>query len=909
MFKFDKRDAVGSALRTPLERLPTDAGEAFGLAWQNSLRAGNTNSIVYGLREEYKTILDDIEKRTGKTLINPANFLGMTDSFEAAKTGADPDVGGVKAYQAQVSTINEFIARNQAEFPDLKPIIPQEVMDTVIKKGRAAREDWAIASEYAGTGADISGFLGGMAGSAVDPPNIAATVVGAMVPGSMALRPLMLREAGINAATEVVLEPGKRDVANTLGFKRDLGDFAADVGGAAVFGAGFSGALVGIGRGFSYLRNLRNSTNPQERSAGIVGERTLESILEDNPSSYTARVASAESGGNLAAKAATSSATGKFQFIESTWNELAGETGVPRVTQGQPDPRLNEAFQNTQMEAYTKRSTAALTEAGLATNNANLYVTHFLGQKGGVDFLKGLEASPNTPALALVDPDAVQANRSVFYKKDGTPRTAKEFYAWASKKVGVDDPTGLPEQHIANYDKSMQAMAEDATAPDPGVIPGKARQPYVEGLEVVDPNTLQVDARTFQFKEGGDELGVTDRLKGVEKWEPDFAGVALVYERQDGARFIADGHQRLNLAKRTGGALNARILREADGWTPEAVRVRAAVKNIAEGTGSPLDAARIMRAAKDAQLPPLPPTSALVRQGRALAELADEPFQMVVNGVVPENYGALVGRLLKDPKLQEAAIKVLNKTSPENAVQAEAIVRQVGETDVTTGTQSSLFGDEVITESLYLERAKVMDAALKSLKKDKAVFSTLVNQADRIEGAGNRLSRETNMERMTQDGKVTDYIQKLASRKGPISDALSDAARQLKEGGRPGDATRSFLQTVRGAIDNGLDGGSGGRDGGSLADGQQLAQPAEIRAQQEFFEKQPDDFMDDLINGQVDDALADGTLSRDMDIYVEDGAGNMVKTKVGAIMDDLEADKVMVAELTDCVEGGTEVVA
>jgi hypothetical protein len=897
MFKFDKRDAVGSALRTPLERLPTDAGEAFNLAWQNSLRAGNSNSITYGLREEYAPILDDLEKRTGKRLINPANFLGMSDDPTSGKAG----------YDAQVSKINEFIARNQAEFPDLKPVVADDVFQSVVKKGRAAREEWATASEYAGTTATISGFFGSVAGSTTDPVNIAATAVGVMMPGSRALAPMMGREAGINAVAEAALEPGKREVADTLGFKRDLGDFATDVTGAAVFGAGFAGATDMVGRGFSYMRGLRNSANPQDRSAGIMGERALESLVEDNPSSYVARVASAESGGNLAAKAATSSATGKFQFLESTWNDLANETGVPRVTSGQPDPRLDESFQNAQMEAYTKRSTTALQTAGLDVSNANLYVTHFLGQQGGVDFLKGLQASPNVPAASLVSDEAVQANRSVFFKKDGTARTAQEFYAWASKKVGVDNPTGLPEQHISNYDKSMQAMAEDATAPDPGVIPGKARQPYIEGVELVDPNTLQVDARTFQFKEGGDELGVTDRLKGVEKWEPDFAGIALIYERADGGRFIADGHQRLNLAKRTGGIMNARILREADGWTPEAVRVRAAVKNIAEGTGSPLDAARIMRAAKDAQLPPLPPTSALVRQGRALAELADEPFQMVINGVVPENYGALVGRLIKDPKMQEAAIKVLNKTSPENTTQAEAIVRQVGETDVTTGTQSSLFGDEVITESLYLERAKVMDAALKSLKKDKAVFSTLVNQAERIEGAGNRLSRETNMERMTQDAKVTDYIQKLASRKGPISDALSDAARALKEGGRPGDATRGFLKTVRGAIDDGLDGGSGGRDSGSLADSQRPLEPAEIRAQHDFLEKQPDDFMDDLINGQVDDALADGRLARDMDVYVEDPSGIMVKKKIGAILDDLEADKTMVVELTDCVEGGTEV--
>ena len=65
-----------------------------------------------------------------------------------------------------------------------------------------------------------------------------------------------------------------------------------------------------------------------------------------------------------------------------------------------------------------------------------------------------------------------------------------------------------------------------------------------------DPDEIEVDAELFQFKEGGDEFGVTDRLQGITKWMPDQAGTVVVYEYADGRRFIADGHQRLGLAKR-----------------------------------------------------------------------------------------------------------------------------------------------------------------------------------------------------------------------------------------------------------------------------------------------------------------------------------------------------------------------
>jgi hypothetical protein len=35
-----------------------------------------------------------------------------------------------------------------------------------------------------------------------------------------------------------------------------------------------------------------------------------------------------------------------------------------------------------------------------------------------------------------------------------------------------------------------------------------------------DPRDIQVDARTFQFKGGGDEFGVTDRLRLHYQMEP-----------------------------------------------------------------------------------------------------------------------------------------------------------------------------------------------------------------------------------------------------------------------------------------------------------------------------------------------------------------------------------------------------
>ena len=49
--------------------------------------------------------------------------------------------------------------------------------------------------------------------------------------------------------------------------------------------------------------------------------------------------------------------------------------------------------------------------------------------------------------------------------------------------------------------------------------------------------------------------------------------------------------------------------------------------------------------------------------------------------------------------------------------------------------------DEEITESLYLQRAKVLDESLKLLRRDKKTFANLVRNQERIEREGNTLKK------------------------------------------------------------------------------------------------------------------------------------------------------------------------
>lgn len=376
------------------------------------------------------------------------------------------------------------------------------------------------------------------------------------------------------------------------------------------------------------------------------------------------------------------------------------------------------------------------------------------------------------------------------------------------------------EEHNKHFNAAYNALLNDTAQVDlpPSSLPVKQTGVHhfdeLNGtLERLDIDNIEVDAKLFQFKSGSDAQGVTERLAGEKKWNQVNSNVALTYEYADGRRFIADGHQRLALAKRIKAEdpsqdvqLYSYVLRETDGVTVEQARVIAAMKNISEITDNKsaqyIDAAKVLRV-DPARIEDIPQSSNFVSVTRGLTSLDDEAFGLVVNEIVPPNYAALVGRLEKDAAKQMAIMRLLAKTEPANITQAEAIVRQARDMDFTKTTQDSLFGEEVMLESLFAERAKVLDEALKILQRDQNTFANLVRNEKTIAEGGNKLETESNRKRAEINGQAKQTITTLASRTGDISTALSNAAKRFKETGKAAPAARDFAEFVRGGIERG----------------------------------------------------------------------------------------------------------
>tara|TARA_B100000424_G_C22944950_1_gene502880 strand:+ start:787 stop:4482 length:3696 start_codon:yes stop_codon:yes gene_type:complete len=365
------------------------------------------------------------------------------------------------------------------------------------------------------------------------------------------------------------------------------------------------------------------------------------------------------------------------------------------------------------------------------------------------------------------------------------------------------------ESDAAVFNNKAPAISDETTIQPTQEIIASSTDNLNGVMFSVPARDVLIDAKRFQFKEGGDEYGVTERLQGVTEWDNVKAGTVILWEDVDGKIFIADGHQRAGLAKRIMDQdpsqdinLVGYKLREVDGISAEKARVIAATANIAQGTGTAIDAAKILRVEPE-RLSELPPRSILVSQARDLEKLSEEAFGSIVNGVIPQNYGAIVGRLIDDPDKQQAAIQVLAKSDAANAFQAETIVRQVNEQDLVKEVQSGLFGDEVLAESLFLERARVLDRTYKILREDKTAFENLSKNADRIEAEGNKLEKIRNQERANQNGKAITLLQALATRKGELSDELSAAARTARETNNYANAARGFAESVRRGIERG----------------------------------------------------------------------------------------------------------
>lgn len=147
----------------------------------------------------------------------------------------------------------------------------------------------------------------------------------------------------------------------------------------------------------------------------------------DIPDDYWPMLAQIESGNRPYVKASSSSASGLYQFIRSTWIGEGGQWGTD-TSQAFGGLKPSEAEQLQRAKSFTAKNAATLTARGIPINKASLYAAHFFGDGTAA---KVIAADVNARADLIAGEDATNANPSILQGK-----TVAQFLTWLHTKTG-----------------------------------------------------------------------------------------------------------------------------------------------------------------------------------------------------------------------------------------------------------------------------------------------------------------------------------------------------------------------------------------------------------------------------------------------------------------------------------------
>lgn len=763
----------------------------------------------------------------------------------AAGMGTAPQtVSGIDR-DAVWSAIATARSRNPKAFADLGA--DRASFDREVLRRRGGRDaDQATLARGTGIAGTVAPFVGGMGASFADPFNIITLPLGG---GGRTIAGKVLSEAAVNMGVQAFQLPWQDRAKARLGEDFTAGQMAESVllAGAGAGALRLGGALIGKGAAKAWdampldMRlamalkadlppevrspDLQAALNVVERSAEVdasspyVGTyagldrhvaqletamHTLEALPVAEPSRFVAgpptpagRAPVRASGGGSFDREAALSFILKLEGGPELVTDSGGLTKYGISQNANPGVDIANLTEAQAREIYRSKylaplnlkgqsAEAALVAADASVNHGPGFAQQILKATGG-------------------DPAGMIALRRAEYARlvrENPAKYARYANGWENRLQQIEERIGLRPGEAGTSPVGALDLpeAEPLIRPDAldtvrPLVDAAGARPEIVPLR---PSEIQVDAPLMQFKSEGDAFGVTERLRGVTRWDPMSAGTVTVWERADGARFIADGHQRLGLAKRIMAQdpaqdiqLNAFVLREADGVSARDARIMTAHKNLREGSGKAVDAAKVFREAgadEDliASMPSKGREGSVIRDGRALADLSQEAFGAVVNEVIPERYGAVIGRLARDfPDQHMALVDLLAQLEPANRHQAESIVRQALEAGFSKESQVELFGSREVTSALFLQRAKVLDRTLAELRKLKGAFGVAARNAEALDAAGNTIDVRASEAAASDNARALALVDQLALRRGNAVNAIVTQAAERLANGEP----------------------------------------------------------------------------------------------------------------------------
>jgi len=404
---------------------------------------------------------------------------------------------------------------------------------------------------------------------------------------------------------------------------------------------------------------------------------------------------------------------------------------------------------------------------------------------------------------------AFRAGKYVSRLRTATPEEVPAAAA-AAKSATEDLQREVVKQANTVPERPVTAPAAAPAQP----IPDMQAPAYREVAEV-DPKTIIADPQRFQFKEAGrlTKTGASGSLAESSGYNPELAGIISVWrDPANGVSYVVNGHNRLRLAKNDG--TSKVLVRYLQANTPEEARAIGALQNIAEGQGTPVDAAKFMRDtgknAEDMAAQGINMSGPVIAKAVPLTNLPQNLFDRATTGQLELSKAVALGSEKLDPQIinDVAAEAGKRKWSADKITQAMQEAK-FAQTESKGDDLLSLLGAEWASKtSNFNQLLDVRTEAFRALREEMVALTSAAREGRKgiLEAAGNQIDVAASQAARNQAAQGVEVFNRVTGYKGPVRDLLNELASQV--GGKQTAKTlvAENLDRLRAAIDAEING-------------------------------------------------------------------------------------------------------
>lgn len=368
------------------------------------------------------------------------------------------------------------------------------------------------------------------------------------------------------------------------------------------------------------------------------------------------------------------------------------------------------------------------------------------------------------------------------------PRAQRPAAAQPVPAAAVDNAVDNAAPAPAPAAAAPEPAPAAAPAPRPEPIPDMQAPVYRDVAEV-DPQGIVADPQRFQFKEAGrlTKTGASGSLAESSGYNPELAGIISVWrDPANGTTYVVNGHNRLRLAKEDG---SRRVLvRYLQANTAEEARAIGALQNIAEGNGTPVDAAKFMRDtgknAEDMAGQGINMSGPVIAKAIPLTNLPQNLFDKVTTGQLDLAKAIALGSEKLDGQVinDVASEAIKRKWSAEKIAQAMQEAK-FAQTEKQGGGLLDMLGDEWASKtSNFNQLLDIRTEAFRALREEMVALTSAAREGRKgileaagnvIDVAGSRAARDQASAAVEVFNRVTGYV-------GPVRSLLNEMAGQVK---------------------------------------------------------------------------------------------------------------------------------